>query len=154
MRLVSVDPGVTGALAFFDAGHVEDIKDMPTYDGEVSGLQVGDWITEWNPHFVVIEQQQPMPKNGSVACFKTGLNYGIVVGTAEALRHPIVKMRPPEWKKLNGLTGKDKESSRGLAMQLWPSQAENLQRVKDHNRAEAMLIGRAYIIKHVMEQNK
>ena len=153
MRLVAIDPGVTGALAFLDAGYVEKVEDMPVLDGECSGLMLAEMINEWYPNYVVIERQQPMPKNGSIAGFKQGVNYGICLGAAESMRHPLVKLRPPEWKQLNGLTGKDKEASRGLALQLWPSMSDRLTRVKDHNRAEAMLIGRAFIIKHVRERN-
>lgn len=154
MRITSVDPGITGALAFFEGGKLQYIYDMPVADGEADGLEIAEWLTEWNPHYVVIEQQQAMPKNGSIAGFKQGLNYGLIVGVAEALRHPVAKIRPPEWKKLNGLTGKDKEASLALARQLYPHKSAELKLKKHHNRAEAALIGRAFGMKHVQEANR
>jgi hypothetical protein len=56
-------------------------------------------------------------------------------------------VQPSSWKREMGLLAKkdeavDKGASRALAAQLWPGLADDLQRVKDHNRAESLLIAR------------
>jgi hypothetical protein len=50
-------------------------------------------------------------------------------------------VRPQEWKKHFGLRGTDKHASLELARSLFPEAAKlYLSRVKDHNRADALLI--------------
>jgi hypothetical protein len=50
---------------------------------------------------------------------------------------------PQRWKKLMGVTA-DKNTSRQLAINLWPDQAHLFARVKDVDRAEAALIAEWY----------
>jgi hypothetical protein len=47
---------------------------------------------------------------------------------------------PTQWKRHHGLSA-DKEKARALAIQKWPEQYHRLERKKDANRAEALLIG-------------
>jgi hypothetical protein len=49
-------------------------------------------------------------------------------------------IEPQTWKKFYGLIGKDKNESRRVAAALYPAVAPLLQRVKDDNRAEALLL--------------
>jgi hypothetical protein len=88
---------------------------------------------------------------GVSSVFKFGKNYGIVIGVATGLSHPLVKITPFDWKRSNGLIGKDKDASRQLAMELWPRHAESFKRKRDDGRAEAALIARAYNIASIKE---
>ena len=49
-------------------------------------------------------------------------------------------VEPSAWKKFWKLPGKDKESGRQKALQLFPAAHAALARKKDHGRAEASLI--------------
>jgi crossover junction endodeoxyribonuclease RuvC len=54
---------------------------------------------------------------------------------------PYTIVTPQKWKPAVGvLKGADKEASRQRALQLFPDQATNLARKKDHARADAMLL--------------
>ena len=153
MRIIGVDPGVTGGIALLVDGKLHGVIDMPVFDSEASAALIANHIQLAEPDLVVIEWVQPMPRNGSIASFSLGKNYGIVIGVCGALRHPLVKIRPNEWKKTMGLTGKDKKASLGLAIQLWPEHAEFFKRAKDDGRAEAALIARAQSYKLVAASN-
>ena len=143
MRIVGVDPGVTGALAVFDRGSLVQVLDMPVNAGRVNGAEIAAWMHDlWGPEAVFLEWTQPMPKNGSIANYSLGLNTGIVVGVVQALGIPLERVRPAEWKLKMGLRGKDKSASRGMATELWPDFADQFRRVKDDGRAEAALIAR------------
>jgi len=144
MRLVGVDPGIHGALAVYDHGDLESVHDMPVLDGQADGGALGELFEEWLPDMVVVERVQAMPKVGTVASFSLGMNYGIVLGAATALSHPLITLRPTEWKRRMGLIGKPKEASRRLAIELWPKHAPMFRLVKHDGRAEAALIARAY----------
>jgi Holliday junction resolvasome RuvABC endonuclease subunit len=155
-RIMSIDPGVSGALALICNGHLWHVEDMPLQAGgsTVSGRGVADFIKAWNPDIVVMEAVHCNGQNGSKANWSLGHAKGTVEGVVESLRHPLVMMSPQEWKKLAGLTGKTKNDSRALAQALWPQHYDKFKRVKDDGRAEAALIGRSYVMKMVREHNE
>lgn len=142
--IIGVDPGITGALAIWRDGTIAAVYDMPVIDGQTDGGAVATLFRNAQPDWVVVEQVHPMPKNGSIASFSLGKNYGIVIGVAMAGAHPLVKIRPSEWKRRSGLLKQPKEASRRLATELWPQHAEQFRRVRDDGRAEAALIARAH----------
>jgi hypothetical protein len=53
---------------------------------------------------------------------------------------PVEIVEPSVWKRFWRLPGKDKESARQKALQLFPAAHAALARKKDHGRAEASLI--------------
>ena len=73
-----------------------------------------------------------------------GFKYGRAVGAIEAAITlsgiPVTIVEPSMWKRFWRLPGKDKESSRQQALQLFPAAHAALARKKDHGRAEASLI--------------
>jgi hypothetical protein len=152
-RIIGVDPGISGALALLVDGVLEGVIDMPVFSGEASGRMIAIHLGLANPDVVVVEHVHPMPRNGGIASFSLGKNYGVVLGVAGSLSLPLVKIGPQEWKRLNGLRGKPKEASRGLAIQLWPDHAAKFARVKDDGRAEAALIARAHAMNTIQESN-
>ena len=143
-RVVGVDPGITGAIALLVDGSLQAVSEMPCFDGEANGRLIALLLEQLEPDVVVIEHVQPMPKNGTIASFSLGKNYGIVIGVASSLQHPLVKIRPMDWKKTNGLLKQPKAASRKLAAELWPHMAHRFARVKDDGLAEAALIARAH----------
>ena len=86
---------------------------------------------------VVIEESQPMPRQGVRSMFTCGFGYGLWIGVLAALHIPYTPVRPAVWKKAFTL-GKDKEASRFRAKQLFPG--ADLRRKRDHGRAEALLL--------------
>lgn len=153
--VVGIDPGITGAMAVLFDGKLCKVIDMPVDDGRVSGATVSTILTNVansaDDVFVVIEDTQPMPKNGSISSFKLGLNTGICIGVVQSLSLPLRRVRPSEWKRNQGLIGKDKSASRGLASELWPSHAADFRLVKHDGRAEAALIARYGLTKLIQE---
>ena len=150
---LGVDPGMTGAVAVYDHGTLEEVIDMPVLDGQVDGGALAKIFEQWLPDAIVVERVQPMPRNGSIASFKLGMNYGVILGVATALSHPLVTIRPMEWKRKMGLLKKPKEASRRLAIELWPKHAGKFRRVRDDGRAEAALIARTYAFQVIQEAN-
>ena len=142
MKIVGIDPGVTGALALFRNGTLVDLEDMPIFDGRADGSWIGHYLEQWDPQVVYLEWTHPMPKNGSIASYSLGLNSGIVIGVVQAMGFALERVRPNAWKLAMGLRGKPKSASRGMATELFPSFADQFRRVKDDGRAEAALIAR------------
>lgn len=124
---------------------------MPWAGDEASGVLLAAHIGLAQPDVVVVEKVHSMPGQGVHSVFSFGKSYGILIGVATGLSHPLVKITPQKWKQANGLIGKDKDASRQLAMELWPQHADRFKRKMDDGRAEAALIARAYHIASIKE---
>ena len=72
--------------------------------------------------------------------FGFGRSAGVLDGVLAALGIQSIKVLPQRWKKATGLTGRDKDASRTLALALYPEMAKQLRRKKDSGRADALLI--------------
>lgn len=143
---LGVDPGTHGAIALYapdlDFAAVEDMG-TPNTKG-VSAKFVADLIrnikTSAGPVTIEawVENVGSLPRQAGA--FNFGLYTGIVHGALAALGIPFRLVAPIRWKQTLGLRGHDKNMSRKLAAQLFPQLADQLERVKDDGRAEALLI--------------
>ncbi|WP_292532290.1 hypothetical protein [Methylocystis sp.] len=141
--ILGVDPGLSGAVAFYfvDAPHLVAAEDMPTVDGAIDVATLASRIRQMQPGLAVIERVAAMPKQGVASTFKFGAAYGALLGVVGALSIPSILVTPPKWKKHFALNS-DKETSRALALRLWPARSDLFERKKDHGRAEAALLAR------------
>lgn len=148
---IGIDPGQSGALAFLADGMVYDLIDMPTLPRAAGGMHVderslADSIRSVVANhsgayvFAVLEEVGAMPKQGVTSTFRFGESYGIVRGVLGALGIAYGQVRPDRWKKHLGLSGKEKDAARTVAMQRYPLQMNVLKRKKDVGRADALLI--------------
>lgn len=154
--LMAVDPGVTGAVAFYFPDHPERVAvaDMPAVDGEVNVPELERMIRSFAPAFAVVEKVTAMPSvagrdgkrrsMGATSAFNFGGAFHAAMATIQCCHVPMHRIPPATWKahyKLKG--GKDaKEASRAEALRLFPASPEHFSRKKDHNRAEAALLAR------------
>jgi len=151
--VIGIDPGVTGAYAIHERGTLAFVGDLPVLEGRVDGASLAVILREYDDPVVYLENTQAMPKNGSIASYSLGLNTGIIIGVVQSLSHPLVRVRPAEWKRKMGVTNRDKNGIRGLVREIYPAWADCFARVKDHNRAEAVLISRYGVAHQLQEAN-
>jgi len=141
--ILAIDPGNTGAIAELTPdGALHAIHDMPVVDGYVNAPLLDNIVGDLGIDSidrVVLEQARSMPKQGVASTFKFGCGYGVVLGVCA--RTPITIVTASEWKKAMRLAGHDKDAARQRAIAEWPHRAEWFARKKDHNRAEAALLG-------------
>ena len=147
MIIIAIDPGIDGAAAALDdsCGLFQDVIDLPTRvvgkRREIDVRLLSAWIYHLMPRRIVIEEVHSMPRDGRVGSFRFGVTYGMLRAvSALATNEPLEFVLPQTWKAYFQLISEDKAASRGLALRLWPDQKHGLTRVKDHNRAEAMLL--------------
>lgn len=143
-NFIGIDPGATGAIAsisptgitFIDCPTIKQngkTKPNPTLmASELSQLVTPNSI-------IIIENVHAMPGQGVSSMFSFGMGYGCWLGIIAALNIPVEFVTPQTWKKYYNL-GPDKEASRAAALQLFPSQANELKLKKHHGRAEALLL--------------
>lgn len=154
MLILGIDPGVTGAIAAVMDGRVLEVVDMPTdalskgktVKHRVSTPQLAVVLRDLRARhgdgavLAVVEQVGSMPGQGVASVFSLGDTAGAIRGVLGALGLPHEFVPPQTWKKHFRL-GKDKDESRTRAMELLPEAVGMLARKKDHNRAEACLLG-------------
>jgi len=139
MYYLGIDGGMTGAISIllpkqgpFD---VFTLVDIPMFEGWYDP----DAITRlMNVHRVLVglEDSYRFPK----LCKGIGILWACA-RMAERVED-IVMVRPQQWQRFHGIKyGKaDKDLSLRIARKLFPGQKKLLERKKDHNRAESLLI--------------
>lgn len=145
--VIGIDPGLNGAIAAVDGanGALLWVEDMPTIgDGKdrlVSPAHIADLI---EPELIItacVEVASTRPGLGVAAVLKTGTGYGMVLGVLATLRVPVTYALPQRWKKDVGLD-RNKDLSRRVATETWPTMSEYFRLAKHDGRAEAALIAR------------
>ena len=148
---VGIDPGKTGAIGVIS--DVVAIYDVPMINGDYNFYEMWRLLSKLVFHqaaYLSLEKQQSMPKQGVSSTFSTGRGYGAWEAFCAVLTPDCEIVNPRKWKKKLGLDS-DKEKSRKLAIEIYPSMADMLKRKRDHNRAEALLL--AHYTKLIREGN-
>ena len=147
----AIDPGsVHAAVAVFHDGTPVFVDDIRTVNGMLDSTAFAHALEDMKVEHAVVENVHSMPKQGLSSTFKFGMGVGIIHGVAGALRLPLTLVTPNQWKAFHGLRGPDKEASRQLAIRKWPEHNKHLDRKKDADRAEALLIGDWYYVRCVV----
>lgn len=158
MLTIGVDVGITGAIAFLNTdGQFVAVHDLP-----VCVYGKSKWIDPMallaivretrdahgfrgtSPARAFVEQTHAMPKLGTVAANSKGMTFGSTVAALQIAGVSLELVTPQKWKASLGLLlpgssdREKKEASLTRARMLFPS--ADLDRKKDHGRAEALLI--------------
>jgi crossover junction endodeoxyribonuclease RuvC len=154
MRIIGIDPGLSGGIAILDNSKVVKLFDMPIMpDGKKNKRQLNsallvklikDNIKNLEDTVMVVEQVNAMPGQGVTSMFNFGQTFGAIKGICAALGLPIFLVRPAKWKKHFELINSSKDSSRTKAIEMYPSISEQLSKKKDVNKSDAILIARYY----------
>lgn len=151
MIVVGIDCGVTGAVAAVDSRGGSDVRDLPIrveggakmLDARALLAMLREFIPAGEAGTVVIEDIVVRRIAGRTMSHGTetkivGIRFG-VQAVAEVARLTVHAVSPKAWKKAFGL-GAEKGASLTVARALFPGAGHMLARVKDHNRAEALLL--------------
>ena len=150
MIFAAIDPGaVNAAIAVFHDGSPQFVADIRTVNGMLDAVALAHALEDMKVSCAVIENVHSMPAQGVASTFKFGMGVGIIHGVCGALRLPVTLVTPTQWKAFHNLPA-DKERARELAIRNWPSLNKYLDRRKDINRAEALLIGDWYYVRCVI----
>lgn len=154
--IVGIDPGLTGAFAALRSdGEFVAVEDLPVIrDRKLAWIDADAFVSrliavraaEYGvpPIHAMIERVHAMPRNGSLAAFSQGCTFGSILAALQLVQARIEFVPPQTWKRAAGLIGNEqtdierKRASLDKARLKFP-QAE-LNRQKDHGRAESLLI--------------
>ncbi len=156
MLIIGIDPGISGAICFFENGVVKEILEMPNMaDGkknkrQINGPQIYNEISKRITNIpkkeviVVIEQVSAMPGQGVTSMFNFGQSFGVLKGICSAMQLSMHFVRPAKWKKYFNLIKTEKDASRTKVIEIFPYISSQLSRKKDSNKADAILIASFY----------
>ena len=154
MKIIGIDPGLSGAIAVLENNKVLNIFDIPVMsEGKKNKRQLNsahlvnllkENINKEEEVAVVVEQVNAMPGQGVTSMFNFGQTFGAIKGICAALELPIFFVRPSKWKKHFELINSSKDSSRTKVIEMYPSISSRLSRKKDVNKADAILIARYF----------
>lgn len=148
-KSLGVDVGLSGAAAILveidGAVTVVSAIDIPIIGDStarrINSLGLQEWLLGHGPAFAFCERARSMPKQGIASTFRYARSAGAIETTIQLCGIPLELVEPTKWKKFFTLVGKDKEASRQRALELFPGAHALLSRKRDHNIAEACLIG-------------
>ena len=152
MLIIGIDPGISGAICFFENGNIRDVIDMPIMASgnknkkQINASQIFNEISFRIKNYkseevnVVVEQVSAMPGQGVTSMFNFGQSFGVIKGVCAAMQLPIFFVRPAKWKKYFDLINSQKDSSRVKVIEMFPKFSSMLSRKKDSNKADAILI--------------
>ena len=164
MLIISIDPGITGSICFFEDGKIIDLIEMPNMaDGkkkkrQVNGAQIYNEILLRTKDIdkknikVVIEQVSAMPGQGVTSMFNFGQSFGVLKGICSAMQLSMYFVRPAKWKKFHNLINSEKDASRTKAIEIFPYISTQLSKKKDANKADAALIASFFYETHQSDQ--
>ena len=154
MKIIGIDPGLSGAIVILEENKVLGMFDMPVMaEGKKNKRQLNSaqLVNIINEHIkkneeiaVVVEQVNAMPGQGVTSMFNFGQTFGAIKGVCAALELPIFFVRPSKWKKHFELINSSKDSSRTKVIEMYPSLSSQLSKKKDVNKSDAILIARLF----------
>ncbi len=163
MKIIGIDPGLSGAIAILENNQVINIFEIPVMsEGKKNKRQLNsallvsllrDNINKSEEVAVVVEQVNAMPGQGVTSMFNFGQTFGAIKGICAALDLPIFFVRPSKWKKHFELINSSKDSSRTKAIEMYPKLSNQLAKKKDVNKSDAILIARFFSETRFTEEN-
>jgi crossover junction endodeoxyribonuclease RuvC len=126
--VLGIDPGLSGALASWDGGHLK-IVEVPTVKSSGRGNEV-NWplLNElWDTNFfwvdhVYLERVASRPGEGVSSAFKFGTVFGGLRALAASKLLPLTLVTPNVWKKHFGIMA-SKTGAVRRASELFPANA-------------------------------
>ena len=162
MKILGIDPGLSGAIAILEKKKVLNLFDMPVMaEGkknkkQLNSAQLVNIIKEnsvgGEEIVVVVEQVNAMPGQGVTSMFNFGQTFGAIKGICATLELPIYFVRPSKWKKHFELINSSKDSSRTKAIEMYPKLSSELAKKKDVNKSDAILIARFFSETRISEE--
>ena len=154
MKIIGIDPGLSGAIAILENNKVLNLFDMPVMsEGKKNKKQLNsshlvniikENINQKEEIAVVVEQVNAMPGQGVTSMFNFGQTFGAIKGLCAALELPIYFVRPSKWKKHFELINSSKDASRTKVIEMYPKLSNQLTKKKDVNKSDAILIARYF----------
>lgn len=147
--VLGIDPGLTGAIAAIHSNGAVEFHDCPVLSigkkNNCNPAAMAEILRQYQASneglLIGLEKVHAMPHQGVVSTFTFGEGFGIWLGVLAALGISHELISPQSWKRsmMDGQS-KEKDSSRLVAMRIFPQASDRLKLKKHHGRADALLL--------------
>jgi crossover junction endodeoxyribonuclease RuvC len=112
--ILGIDPGLTGALAYYTPDHPSFVtcEDMPVVAKTVNAAILASRIRQMRPTVAVVEIASTRPGLSSQSVLKTGTGYGVILGVLAALEIPTHLVTPQTGKSISSWTATKTRAAR------------------------------------------
>lgn len=147
MKIIGIDPGVSGGIAWIDDDRASAAK-MPATPVDLVDLLRGLKVAGFDVVYMEKVQRGGLNRSkegdgdkerkmGAKSAFTFGHSVGVVVGVLAALGFRVELVTPQEWQRaMSCLTGGDKNVSKAAAQRIFPGFEGKI----THANADALLI--------------
>lgn len=148
--VLGIDPGLSGAVAVLRGDSVELLEDLPVVQfsnarikNRIDAASLAEILRPFAGEIglAVVGRTAARPGEAPSGSYSFGYTSGVIAGVLGTLQIPVTLPMPAVWKRAMSLSP-DKNLSRSRAIELYPAIAPKLSRIKDHDRAEAVLMAR------------
>lgn len=150
MRVLSVDPGISGALVVIEARIPVNFYSMPVrFEGSKSVVdltKLATLVRDLNVDIAVVEKVGASPRMGTGSAFNFGNSYGRVEGVLAGVGITQYTITPQLWKTYHGLLRQPKDAARIKIIKMFPELAETFKLKKSVDKADAALLCLAWLI--------
>lgn len=116
MIFVGIDPGKSGAIAFYNG------KDAWAIKLSESAVDIYDAILEVTPEFAMLEHVHSSPQMGVKSAFSFGESFGMCQTLLSASKVPYQLVRPQKWmKEMDCMTKGNKNVTKDYAQRMFPT---------------------------------
>ena len=139
---LGVDPGKHGAAALWTAENEVCFHDFSNL--ELAAKILRRWSVVFEIHLAALEGVRSLPHDGHVGAFNFGQNVGQWRAILVCLEIPFIEPTPSAWKRTIPPLPIDDKKRKAIAwcIELFPGAERHLKRLKDADRAEALLLAR------------
>ncbi|WP_271007086.1 hypothetical protein [Pseudomonas aeruginosa] len=111
MRILGIDPGLNGALALIENGHLLEMVDIEASDSRINAAHLAALIQRWKPDFAVCEVVTARPGQGVTSMFTFGHGLGTITAVLSTLSIPYLLIRPQVWQSHFGIETSSKDKA-------------------------------------------
>lgn len=151
MNYLGIDPGKSGAFALLDhQGKAIALHDMPS--NLVENVSLVELLLEHGAMRAAVEKPFVGEKMGKPSILSFGMSIGDLRGVLAAFKIPFIMVKPQDWQKPFGITGKSRGSdSIGQCLKLYPTAPLIVDGVRYDGRSDALLIAR-WLLRQELER--
>ena len=121
MRIIGIDPGLSGAAFFYDTiTHEFTVHRFKATDGKLDVVLLSEYLFLTEPDAVFIEKIFLTGREGGQSALTIGSNYGRILAALEMSHLTYTEVQPRFWQRALGLKGGSraivKEEAKDLAV--------------------------------------
>jgi hypothetical protein len=105
MRIIGIDPGLSGAFFYIDDEMNFAVEKLPVKDGKIDVLALTRDLQYLNPTHVFIEKIFLTGREGGQSAMTIGSNYGRLMALLELKDITLIEVQPRFWQRALGLKG-------------------------------------------------